>query len=359
MSAIYYHFGDMEQLLLAAQAEARAEAMGWCTVQLEAIRGDVRGAAALGRLLATLVDDWCETRRTLAFARRECQLMALREARHIALSAKWDVLWQGFWQEVCDRLDLPDVAVMTAWIFDGACGLHLLRWRRPVDRAALAELCDGWADWLEGRLAGPADWFDLAHRDAAALILPSPLDDEVANAIAAAAAATVAKRGVAALTHRAVAAEAGMTLGVVSYKFRTSAELLKAAFEAIYRRMVPPLPGVPTPPVAKGGEAGARHAAGVPTPADLLGAEELLVAASRDPEFQAFAAQLHYLRGGSAGRVLQELLGLDGPLAPADRAISSMLLAGRVRAYACGGLAANPNPLEKDFAPLLARFGRR
>ncbi len=360
VSSIYYHFGDLEHLLESSQSEARAEASRWCEAQLAAIQGEVRGAAALGPLLATLVDDWCETRRTLAFAWRECQLMALRDTRHLASSAKWDALWQGFWQEICARLELADMAVATAWVFDGASAMHLLRWRRPVDRAALSELCDGWAGWLDGRLAAPAAWFELARRDAAALIPPPPHDDPVADAVATAAAATVAQRGIAALTHRAVAAGAGVTLGVVSHKFRTSADLLHAAFEAIYRRMVPHSASelAAVPEIGRE-EALVRLDSGLPAREDLLGADELLSASARDPAFHAFAAQLRYLRGRTSGRYFQALMGRDRPIGPVDAAIASALMAGRSRAYVCGGRARTPDTPTGDFTALLARLDRR
>lgn len=352
MSAIYYHFGDLERLLETAQAEAQAEAERWCAAQLDAIGTEIRGAAALGPLMAAVIDDWCETRRTLAFARREGQVMAMRDERHAAACAKWDALWMGFWREVCDRLDLSDMATLTAWVFDGASSLHLLRWRRPVDRAALSELCAGWANWVDGRVADPSPWFDMARSDALALILPSLPEDETANAIAVAAAATVAQRGVTGLTHRAVAAEAGLTLGVVSYKFRTSNDLLKAAFDAIYRRLAPPPEG-PVPSAAGSGHA--RPALGR---ADLLGTEELSAAAARDPDLQAFAAQLRYLRGGSSGRAMQSLFGPDIRMSSIDNAIASSLMGGRVRAYIAGGRTEDPDPVHGDFGPLLARFAR-
>jgi DNA-binding transcriptional regulator YbjK len=352
MSAIYYHFGDLERLLETAQAEARAETERWCAAQLDAIGADVGGPAALGPLMAALIDDWCETRRTLAFARREAQVMAMRDERHAPLSAKWDDLWQDFWRKICERLDLADLSTLTGWVFDGASGLHMMRWRRPVDRAALSELCDGWGRWADGRVADESPWFEMAKRDALALMPPPPPEDETAKAIAVAAATVVAQRGVTGLTHRAVAAEAGLTLGVVSYKFRTSADLLKAAFDTIYRRLAPST----SEPLPAAGGSKARPPLGR---ADLLGTEELSVAAARDPAFSAFAAQLRYLRGAASGRVVQRELGPDVRMGPIDAAIASCLMGGRVRAYVAGGRAQDPDPQHGDFGPLLARFARR
>jgi DNA-binding transcriptional regulator YbjK len=359
VSSIYYHFGDLERLLETAQDHARAAATRWCDAQLDAIRGQTE-SAALGPLLATVIDDWCEQQRPLAFAARECRLMALRDPRHAATSARWDILWQSFWQAVCDRLGIADMATSTTWVFEGTSGMHLLRWRRPVDRGALSELCNGWARWMEGRLAEPSAWFDLARRDAAALIAPAAPDDPVAAAIATAAATTVAQRGVAALTHRAVAAEAGVTLGVVSYKYRTSAELLHAAFEAIYRRMSPQsadeLAAVPD----LGRDTGlARVDGGIPTRADLLASDELLVASARNPTFQTFAAQLRYLRGRSSGHYLQALVGRERPIAPVDAAIFSAFMSGRIRSYLSGGRTHVPGVPTGDLSALLARLDPR
>jgi len=359
VSSIYYHFGDLEQLSESAQSEARARAERWCAQQLDAIRGDVRGPVALGHLLAGLIDDWCEKERMLAFAWREGQLMALRDSRHCPSSAKWDALWERFWLEIVTRLDLADMATGTAWMFEGLSGLHLLRWRRPVDRAALSELCDGWGQWLDGRLAGSASWFDLARQDAVGLILPPPPDDPVADSLAQAAAATVARGGVAALTHRAVAAEAGTTLGVVSYKFRTSADLLQAAFEAIYRRMVPQSASEMAAVADLAPEEALNQLeSGFPERANILATDELLVTAARDSAFQSFGAQLRYLRGRTSGRYFQALMGSEQPISALDAAIFSAFSSGRLRAYLCSARPWSGNRPAGDFTALLARLGR-
>lgn len=356
VSSIYHHFGDMEHLLEVSQAEAKRAAERWCDQQLTAIHGQVGGPAALGSLLATLIDDWCETQRTLAFAWRESQLMALRDARHSASRAQWSTLWLGFWQDVCGRLDLADMALGTAWLFEGLMPLHLLRWRRPLDRGALDELCRGWAGWLDGRLAPPSPWFDLARREALALAdAQAPvLEDPLVASIMAAAARTIERRGIAGLTHRAVAAEAGVTLGVVSYKFRTSADLLNAAFESIYRRMAPQSDHEPEAvPRLDREDALASFDGGYAQREDVLGMEELLVASAREIAWGGFTAQLRYLRGRTSGRFFQALVGDDRPIAPIDAAIFSAFLMGRGNAYLHSGRTST----RADALPLLARFG--
>lgn len=360
VSSIYYHFGTFEHLLVTAQGEALAAAEQWCALQIDAVQGDVDGARALGLLLATVIDDWCETQRPLAFAWVECQLMALRDPAYCAACAQWDALWQRFWGEICERLGLADVAGPTAWLFNSTSRLHLLRWRRPVDRAALSDLCDGWAGWLDGRLASPAPWFDHARRNTTGLLPPPPTNDASADTIATAAAAIIARQGIRALTYRAVAAEAGVTLGMVSYKFRTIGDLLQAAFEVIYQRIAPPAVMEAFAAHSFSREEALSRISAIPMREDLLASDELLAASARAPELQALVARLRYDRGRSTGPMLQALLGDDRPIAPIDAAIFSGILSGRSRAYACSGGVAAPDPLAGltgDFAALLVRLG--
>ncbi|RZK01182.1 MAG: TetR/AcrR family transcriptional regulator [Novosphingobium sp.] len=356
VSSIYHHFGDMEHLLQAAQDDALQAANRWCDRQVELVHGArAKGPAALGSLLAAIIDDWCETQRTLAFAFRQSQLMALRDLQHRPTRAHWSAAWRSLWQRICGHLDLADVALATAWFFEGAIALHLLRWRRPVDRAALEELCHGWADWLDGHLAGPSPWFDGARDAAAALAAAQRLAPAETNAasIAAAAARTIERHGIVGLTHRAVAAEAGVTLGVVSHRYRTSADLLNAAFEAIYCRMVPteetrepkPMPRQEATDLLQNAYARRENA---------LGLEELSVATARDPAFAGFAAQLRYLRGRSSGPYFQAILGTERSISVIDAAIFSAFLSGR--GNAC--LHEDWPATAADVSPLLARLNR-
>lgn len=356
IASIYHHFGGLEHLFEAAQEDAKHSAERWCEQQLEAIRGDVKGPEALGTLLAALVDDWCETQRTLAFAWRQSQLTALRDVRHCASRAQWSAIWQSFWREICTRLDLADIAPATASLFEGLAALHLLRWRRALDRAALDELCMGWSAWLDGRLAGSSPWFDLARREALSLaeVQQTAWTDPAVASLAAAAARTVERRGVEGVTHRAVAAEAGVTLGVVSYKFRTSADLLNAAFEAIYSRIVLQSGGIDMLSELDREQAIALLEAGYAAREHVLGLEELVVAASRNAAFINFGAQLRYLRGRSSGRHLQMILGHARPIRPIDGAIFSAFMAGRGNAW-----LHEDRPLTRaDVMPLIVRLDR-
>ena len=60
-----------------------------------------------GSLLAALIDQWCEEQRRLAFAWRECQLIAAREDRYGPVAQRWTTMWRNFWEEVCARCGHP------------------------------------------------------------------------------------------------------------------------------------------------------------------------------------------------------------------------------------------------------------
>lgn len=330
VSSIYHHFGDLEQLYATAHERARTRAERWCAQRLDELADSANGLASLAGLLAATIDDWCEGERVLAFAWRECQLLAARDSRHAAPAARWRSLWSEFWQAVCDRLAIGPAAELTARLFDGESFLHMLRWRRSVDRAGLEELCRGWAAWMDGTLAPPAPWRQIARDYAQRSGFRRELREETADRITAAAAMMLERGGVAGVTHRAVAGEAGLTLGVVSHKFRTSADLLSAAFEETYCRAVPTADMDPehlrdldhTNLLERiGKQAGTERF--------RLAIVELMMAAMRDPALAPFAAQLRYLRGRTSGLFLQSMLGRDRSVSALDAAIFSSFTIGQ------------------------------
>lgn len=352
-SSIHYHFGKLGHLLGAAQQEAVGVATRWCDARWAAIGPDARSPKMLGSLLAGMIDDWCETQRLVAFACREGQLMALRDPTCAALAAQWEAMWHSHFARLCTQMGLGELSTLTTWFFDGASALHLLRWRRPLDRAALGELCDGWGNWVEGRLASDGPWHAMGQADAERLITPDSPDAAI-DPLAIAAAAILADGGVTALTHRAVAARAGMTLGMVSYRYRTSAELLQAAFHGIYHNMMPGGSAASDLDRQKA-MAGAKN--DVPAYSDLLGSEELAVAAARRDDLQLFAARFRYLRGRSAGLRLRTIIPDDKPLSTLDGAVFSALLSGRARSYAAAGRLSDADQQRADLAPIFARLG--
>lgn len=331
VSSIYHHFGDMDGLLLRAGEVALDRARGWFDAQAAAMADGAGDAAAFGHVLATMIDEWCEAQRPLAYAGREVQSLAMRDARYGECAEAWWTLSIDFWRPICTRFGIGSLTGAVALLFDGETSLHLLRWRRVVDRASLSELCAAWAGWCRGRVGSDAPWRMLAMREALAGQPAVPEWDGVTEHIADAAARTVAQRGVRGLTHRAVAQEAGQTLGMVSNRFRSSADLLRAACEALYRQIIRPLGEGDAPRDLIAGRA--------ERPSDDLAVRaffELTLAASRDPALHLFAAQLRYLRGRTSIRHLRAILGPDRVPSAADGALLSALFSGQIRARLSG-----------------------
>lgn len=332
-SGIYHHFGALEHLYLAAQEQARAAAERWCAAQLDAVPGAAGlSPKAFPVWLAALIDEWATEQRALAFAWRECLLLAMRDARYLPALQSWQSLWSDFWEEASARCGLAGSGTLVSCFFDGESLLHLMQWRPAVDRACLDEICQGLGDWLAGRLAPEGPWRRFA-RTAAEQSMPAlPARGGPAERIAIAAAETVERHGMAGLTHRAVATQANVTLGLVSYNFRTSADLARAAFEMIYRRLVPAATQAEAEPAGNAAaaiEEIAGYHRGSPS---LLAIEELLVATARDPQLELFRPQLRYLRGRTSRRLLQALLGGHRTLSPVDAALFSSFGTGQRRA---------------------------
>jgi AcrR family transcriptional regulator len=334
ISSIYHHFGSVEQLLVSAQEHAAGLARDWCRQQLESL-GDARlPPEALGALLSGLIDDWCHDRRRIAFAWRECRLSAIKHPAFVPPAEAWRRLWEGFWAAVCDRLSVPQHAAITARFFAGESGYHLLPWNRPIDRAALAETCIGWSNWLSGRLSPASPWRDHARAQADATVTLPEWRDGAVERIATVAGEIVERDGVAGLTYRAVAGAAGVTLGVVSHKFRTSSDLLAAAFEALYRsatRTPDELAGLP----ALSPDRLARELAegALTFVRGSMGSDELLLACARNPDLRTFGGHLRYLRGRTSGHYLRAMLGPDRPVRHIDAAIFSSFLVGVIAAH--------------------------
>jgi AcrR family transcriptional regulator len=330
VSSIYHHFGTMEHLSVIAQDFARAEAERWCRRRLDEVAPADLSAQAFPSLMAALIDGWAQGERRLAFAWRECQVMAARDPAYIPSLRAWQALWSSFWQQACAHCGLGAFAEATTVMFYGESLLHLMRWRRAVDRACLDETCRAWGEWLAGRLTSEGPWRQFARHEASGAMPELALLTESAERIAIAAANTVEELGMGGLTHRAVAARAGLTLGVVSYNFKTSADLARAAFEMLYRRVGAiasdsdrPLP-VPTREEAFEGMTGYD----IMSPR-LTAMDEVMITVARTPGLISFVPQLRYLRGRSSGVQLQGLMGPERPVSPADAALFSAFASGQ------------------------------
>ena len=333
VSSIYHHFGSLEQLFVVSSEECLVAAEAWCEEQVRQLAGFRASTQGFGSYFAQLVDEWSHSQRTLAFAWRECQLLAQRKPEFVALARRWQRMWSEFWLRVSEIFALGANTIVVERIFDTESLLHMMRWRRSIDRAALDETGRALAAWLGGETIPDAPWRDFAHAQALQSVPDAPVGDEVVMRVRQSAAHLIGVAGVAGVTHRAVAEHAGLTLGAVSHKFKTKSALLEAAFEGIYASLTAQ-PASAERPATK---------AVRPNGADIVIQaveraghgnlnDELFVAVARDPNLSGFGAQLRYLRGRTSRAALQTLLGDRREASILEGALFSSYLSSQLRA---------------------------
>lgn len=346
-SMIYYHFKDVEHLYVAAQAESVAAARLWCDAQTAMldVLGDRLPVDTFAPVLAQLTDSFCTDQRRLALAWRECQILAARTPLFHASRQAWTALWQRFWQRTCARFGLGDAAAMVHYFFEGEGYLHLMPWNRAADRAALDEAARAWVGWLTGRICREAPWRRELVSQARQLSAAVEARGATRQRIAAAAARLLLAEGAGAINHRAVAAEAGLTLGVVSHNCKRTDDLLRLAHAEVYRGLTDDAPG---PDVA-------LHL-------QVLALDELVIAVARGRADRSFTLQLRYLRGSTTRALLAEMApdaGADVRDLAAATYSSVMMGAARVSADLPAGEAqALLGDLRNSVLNLVAGVGR-
>lgn len=329
VSSIYHHFGSLEQLFAVAQQCALSDAVAWCDAVWAQFTDLAPSPAAFAGFFAEVVDDWCERQRGLAFAWRECQLLAPANAAMAAAAQQWNDLWQRFWGAAGHRFALGEGALVARRVFENESFLHMIRWRRLVDRAALDDTARTLAAWLCGAPLPEAPWREYAREEALRSMPVLPERDGIAADVVAAAAAIIDGEGLARLTHRAVAERAGLTLGTVSHKFRTKSALLEAAFEGLYRAN---LERLQSERAGDRSDAADDIAGLIARGARARGSDELFVATARDPALRQFGAQLRYLRGRTSQGTLQRLIGDGRMVTVTESALFSGFLTSQLRA---------------------------
>lgn len=369
VSSIYYHFDDLERLLITSQQWAVRHARQWCERQLKTMPAATDGDAArkvMAPLMAALIHDWSVNHRALAFAWRECQLVAARNRKFAPVLEDWNALWGDFWRQVSARYAMPDYARLNYYLFDGEGFLHLIKGDPVADAACLIELCQGWGDWLAGRPAAEGPWRRQARLTASATTATIIPEGAIPERIAHAAANLVARHGPGGLTHRAVAAEAKLTLGAVSYHCRTSADLMHLAYETVYWRAmgqdVAPVSGISGKDYEDLREATLGAEETPEMALSRLAMNELILAVARDSTLKGLAPTLRYLRGRKSRNYLAVILGSTEDVSPLEAAMLSDVAFARSRGYfgmtAADRMAARERDLDEIDAFLRATRGR-
>lgn len=308
-SAINYHFDSIERLYGAAQAEAVARASVWIDQRLD----DVAAAEpwpfeAFPAFAAELIDRWSEAR-VLAQAEACAFLQAAWGPSEAA--AAWLRLWDAVWRRVLPlfSLEAEHAPIVAAVLHSERLG-HLVRWRQPHDRAGLEEVCARLIARLTGDpalLARPAPWRQgaeaLSRQSVDVPILTAP-----AARIAEAVVAAVDEGSETALTHRAVAAAAGVSLGAVTHHFPTRTALAEAGYAWLYDSIVQSARRAGAGR-ADHGDVGAHILSFIEfgrTAPRSRALEAFFLAATRDPALANFAARVRYSRGLGTWGFLRE-----------------------------------------------------
>ncbi|MEQ6333666.1 TetR/AcrR family transcriptional regulator [Sphingobium sp. MK2] len=351
-SSIYHHFGSLEQLLVLAQEHAQALTRHWCNDRIEQLAGMPCDPRAFPAFFAACVDDWVYRERRLAFAWREGQLLRASSPSGRALQQQWEKLWSDFWHAATARFGLERGAGVAYRLFENESSLHMIDWRRSVDRAGLDEFAQGVGAWLIGKPVPPSPWRDFARAAALEALPTEPDHDSTTASIVTAASALIEEAGAVGLTHRAVADRAGLTLGTVSHKVRTKAELVQIGYGGLYIKSVSRL-RAQTSILPSGDATVGGIASFLAENTGSRGIDALHLAVARDPALRQFGLQLRYLRGSTSRSLLQRLL----PNRPApghlEPALLSSFLSSLTRRYA-GWMAEEARaPIQAELEELL------
>lgn len=338
-SAINYNFGNIERLLLTVFEQGVEETRAWlqdCSDTLAALPASPDG---LAWALLHLLGAWAGDGRRLALIYQET---VAADPGH-GPAAAWTRLWRDFWIDAAARCGLPavDGRVLHAF-FEHEALYNLSAWSPALESAGLAEMVDHLATiWLDARPRPPREAMVQAERLAGTR--PYGSVPPAAMRIAKAAAKVVEDKGLAGLTHRAVAARAGVTTGSVTHHFRSIEDLVAGAIRGQVQAM--------TEDAAARNDAGpsldealtahalfaalrAHVTSDLPSPA-VLRRRRLFLAAVRRKDLAAAGAVIRFSYGGTLRDSLGRVFGFSGP----DLVLHASVLARLLAAiwFACAG----------------------
>jgi AcrR family transcriptional regulator len=224
-SAVNYNFGGMEQLLSLAFEHGATQTATWLEARRREIRALPTTPDGAAQALLHVLSEWTADGRSLALLYQE----SLAAGAGTGAAAAWTLLWRDFWLTVAATLGLDPIEGRLLHVFFESEALyHLSTWSPALEKSVLAETCDHFAaTWLGAPRRAERGALVLAERSAGARAHGSVAP--AALRIAEAAAEVVEDRGLNGLTHRAVAARAGVTTGSVTHHFRSIEDLVAGA----------------------------------------------------------------------------------------------------------------------------------
>jgi AcrR family transcriptional regulator len=312
-SAINYNFGNIERLLQSTFALGVDETREWLELrraEIALLPGSPDGAAwALLHGLRT----WTAEGRRLALLYQE----ALAAGAGAGPAADWTRLFRDFWLDIAERFGLAPIDGRLMHVFFESEALyHLSTWSPALEDAALADTVEHLAHvWLGAPLR---PWRGaLWHAEEASGTRPHGSAPPAAMRIAKAAAEVVEDKGLAGLTHRAVAHRAGVTTGSVTHHFRSIEDLVAGVIrgqvqvltEEAMASAPPPIDEILTP--ERLFEALRFHSAGERPASPVIRRRRLFLASARRRELAAAGAVIRYSHGGTVRDSLSRIFKLS------------------------------------------------
>jgi AcrR family transcriptional regulator len=357
-SAINYNLGGIEHLYELIFAQAAEDTAPWLAAWIkdtENLPADAAGACAA---LEYVIHAWTSRARDLALLYQEALSWAAADP---AMLARWTRQWWDFWLAMALRCGLDEMQgrVMNLF-FQSEALYHLSPWSPAAETAALRDLCDhfGWI-WLGAPRRAASGGLEhiqgLLHGQNLVKLAPAALK------LALSAVAVVQDKGLLGLTHRAVAAHAGVTVGAVTHYFRTAEDLVAGAIRgqvealfqvedadsatALERGAVPSLAGLAD---------GIAQSVDSPAVARVLFARRSLFLASlRSADSARAGAVVRFGYGRTSERILAPIIRIDRDAIPLHAAVMSRL----VSSLWIAGLAGD-NGLGQLGREVIARLDR-
>nr|WP_295105728.1 TetR family transcriptional regulator [uncultured Caulobacter sp.] len=336
-SAINYNFGNIERLLLTVFEQGVDDTRTWLKTVAPQIaplpHTPDGGAWALRHMLAA----WTSDGRRLALTYQEAITAGAAPA------AAWTRLWRDFWIDTTQAFGLTamDGRVLHAF-FEHEALYNLSAWSPALESAALADMVDHLANvWLKAPHRPSRDAIVLAERTAGTR--PYGSVPPAAMRIAKAAAEVVEDKGLAGLTHRAVATRAGVTTGSVTHHFRSIEDLVAGAIRGQVQAMTeeaiersngpPPIDDLLTADILIA--ALRQHVtADTPSPA-VIRRRRLFLAAVRREELALAGAVIRFSYGGTLRDSLGRIYGFSGGALVLQAGVLARLMASIW--FACAG----------------------
>jgi len=366
-SAVNYHFAGREGLL-AATFEAAAERVAHMRAAWAAsLRAGPPPEAFASWFAAFNLQRVAAAPPFLVL--REMRHDAARSPAHRGLARHELEASDAFWRQAAAAFQLPAGAAEACADFaEAILGIHGGQPDHPDQTAWLIETVNRHCARLHGArgtTSGWDGWRQLARARAGLADRAEASLSGGAGRIAAAAAEVLGRDGLAGLTHRAVAAEVGLSLAAVSGAFPSRVSLVRAAFDHLIasihtvRSGVVPDPGDRRPIAELTQEmAEALFDAEGAAPAGLLALDELLSAAIREPDLRRDAEDLRASRGENSATLLLRMSHATNPADGLDAHILSIVATGAMRsAYALEPEMRRPWLATRLTASMTALFG--